>query len=230
MSEQYGGYAPQAQPVGGYQPERGQASFAQQWNHPAPTTEATLEKFVAALPPDPDVVKPGEDFLAYAEGKVPPVLISLWREHGIGFYGDQRVAVVDPGEWVGVLQTWLGQGVTSIPIAVTSFGHIYHYDQVDGHDRVQCLDPHFQNNAVVAHDIAEFFNEHLAGGSSHVSDLEGPRGGARQKLGELGAGEIYYFVPMLALGGTVSPDALEKGDGKLHLDVIHQMVGQARAT
>lgn len=226
MSDQFSGYAPQA---GGYPADGGRPSYGQQWDAPAaqPSTQS-LQGFVAALPPDADVVRPSEDFLAYAEGRMPAALVSLWRDHGIGFYGDQRVAVLDPGEWMQVLQTWLGPDVTSVPIVATSFGHLYHYDQVGGQDRIQCLDPHFQSNTVVSNDLVEFFEEHLPGGGSHVSDLEGPRGGARQKLGRLETGEIYYFVPMLALGGTVSPDALAKGPGQEHLAQIHRSVGQSR--
>ncbi|AKU17374.1 T6SS immunity protein Tdi1 domain-containing protein [Luteipulveratus mongoliensis] len=226
MSEQYGGYAPQAAHPGGGQPEGAPSSYGQQWGQQAPAPTA-LQGFVTALPPDADVARPSQEFLSYAEGRVPGALIGLWRDRGIGFYGEQRVAIVDPGQWIGVLQTWLGSGVRSVPVAVTSFGHIYHYDKADGQDRIQCLDPHFQSNTVVTRDVNEFFNGHLAGGTSHVADLEGPRGGARQKLGPLAEGEIYYFNPMLALGGTVSPDSLAKGNGVEHLRQIHQMVGQA---
>lgn len=247
MSDQFGGYqGPGQQPAdGGYpqqgysQPGYGQSpdgqgrsgggqpevrSFSQAWNQ----SNNPLQRFVAAYPADADVLQPSADFLGYAAGKVPEALIALWRDHGIGFYGEQRVAVIDPGEWMGVLQTWLGGDVSSVPIALTSFGHLYHYDRVDGRDRIQCLDPHFQTNTVVSRDLPEFFNDHLPGRQSHVADLEGPRGGARGKLGPLADGEIYYFSPILALGGVVSPDSLAKGDGRQHLQEIHRAVAQTR--
>ncbi|MDE9366265.1 DUF1851 domain-containing protein [Luteipulveratus sp. YIM 133132] len=227
MSDQYGGYAPQTQHAGGYSGGAGQQSYGQQWGTSDQEGPA-LQQFVSVMPPDSDVTRPSEEFLSYAEGKVGPALIRLWREHGLGFYGEQRLAIVDPGDWMAVLQEWLGADVSSFPIAVTSFGHVYHYDRQGGQERVQCLDPHFQSNTVVAQDLTSFFNEHLTGGSSHISDLEGPRGGARQKLGPLAEGEIYYFMPMLALGGTVSPDSLAKGPGPEHLEQIHRAVGQSR--
>ncbi|YAL84262.1 T6SS immunity protein Tdi1 domain-containing protein [Dermacoccaceae bacterium W4C1] len=190
----------------------------------APQGADTLAPFVEAFPPGPDVQPAQQPFLDYAADRLPAPLVQLWARTGLGFYGEQRIALVDPGAWIGVLSTWLGQDVTSIPFAVTSFGHVYHYDRVGGRDRIQCLDPHFQTNTVVGDDLVAFFNEHLPGPSSHLSDLEGPRGGARAKLGELATDECYYFDPILALGGTVSPDALAKGNGPEHLLTIHDEV------
>lgn len=185
-----------------------------------------LQPFVDAYPPDPDVRVPEEAFLAYGVAHFPEALIELWRVHGLGFYGDQQIALVDPGAWTDSLQTWLGADVTSIPFAVTSFGHIYHYDHVDGADRIQCLDPHFQNNVVIPGDLTSFFNEHLPSRASHLADLRALRQGARQAKGALAADEIYFFTPMLALGGQVRQENLDKGNGQVHLDIIHQMVRQ----
>lgn len=191
--------------------------------------DGALTSFVENLPPDADVVVPGRPFLDYAREHAPELLIRLWSQYGIGFYGQQRLAIVDPGVWMPVLRQWLGEDVTSFPFAVTSFGHVYHYDQVDGRDRIQCLDPHFQTNTVVADDLRAFFDEHLPGQDSHVTDLEGPRGGALSILGPLETGQIYYFDPILALGGQVSPDHLAKGDGPEHLRAIHEQVVQQAA-
>lgn len=187
-----------------------------------------VQRFVDTYRPDADTRVPFDAFLGYADRTAPRALVELWHTHGIGFYGEQRIALVDPGDWMSVLQTWLGSDVTSFPFAVTSFGHIYHYDRVDGRDRIQCLDPHFQANAVIPGDLVSFFNDHLPGPSSHLLDLEGPRGGARGKLGELQKGQIYYFEPSLALGGQVRPENLAKGDGAPHLQEIHRQVAAKR--
>lgn len=219
MSDQFG------QPQPGYAPA-GQPSFGQAAPWDASAQSAALTEFAQRFPPDPDVTVPSPDFLAYAEGKVPGALIQHWAQYGIGFHGEQRVAVVDPGEWMAVLQVWLGPDITSIPVAVTSFGHVYHYDSPNGRDRIQCLDPHFGTNTVVGDDLVAFFNQHLPSAQSHLSDLEGPRGGARAKLGPLTEGETYFFDPILALGGQVSPDTLAKGDGRAHLEMIHDRAFQ----
>lgn len=183
-----------------------------------PAEPIALEPFVTALPPDPDVQVPDEAFVTYAEGQVPHEIVQLWRVHGLGFYGQQRISLVDPGHWLPALQAWFGAGVSSVPIAVSSFGHLYH---VTSSGVVECLDPHFQSNAVVADDVVTFFNEHLPGPSSHLADLAAPRDGARAKLGPLAEGETYYFTPALVDGGQVSPDSLDKGDGVAQLIAIH---------
>lgn len=179
-----------------------------------------LDAFVQAFPARG--AKPvGEAFAEYAATKLPDALVQLYRRAGIGWYGEQQFQLVDPAQWMLVLQTWLGADVDSVPFGVTSFGHVYH---VDGSGRVQVLDPHFLTNTVVARDIETFFNEHLTSRESHLSDLRGPHNGARSKLGELADGELYYFMPILPLGGTVSPESLTKGNGVRHALMTHESV------
>lgn len=175
----------------------------------------------------PTQVRPvGDGFAAYAQSKLPDALVELYRRHGLGWYGEQELLLVDPGEWMPVLTEWFGPDVRSIPVAVTSFGHVYH---VDESGQVECLDPHFLTNTVVADSVEEFFNEHLLSQTSHLSDLRGPHQGARSKLGSLADGELYYFTPMLPLGGTVSPESLAKGDGVEHALLTHRMVREQRS-
>ncbi|NHN55895.1 DUF1851 domain-containing protein [Calidifontibacter sp. DB0510] len=189
-------------------------------------TDQQPERFTEAYPPDGDARVPSGAFLAYAEGKVAPELLQVWRSTGLGFYGEQRIALVDPGVWLPVLTTWLGHDTGTLPAAVTSFGHLYH---AGPSGPVQCLDPHFVTNTVVAPDMASFLGEHLPGPSSHLADLEGPRGGARARFGELAEGETYYFDPAIALGGQVSPNTLAKGDGVAEFTRIHAGLRQRRA-
>jgi len=187
-----------------------------------------VQQFIDTFPPDAGVRVPSDDFVAYGEGRLPEALVELWRTHGLGWYGGRRVALVDPGAWMSTLQTWFGPSVGSIPFAVTSFGHVYHYDRVDGHDRIQCLDPHFQHNAEVSQDAATFFTEHLTGANSHPADLRELHKAAVGAQGELGENEIFYFEPILALGGQVNLDNLAKGNGPEHVSDIHRRIAASR--
>jgi|SRR5579875_1895470 len=187
-----------------------------------------VQPFIDTFPPDAGTRVPSDDFVAYGETRLPEALIELWRAHGLGWYGGSRVALVDPGAWMPTLQTWFGSGVGSIPFAVTSFGHVYHFDRVDGHDRIQCLDPHFQHNVVVSEDGTTFFSEHLTGSNSHPADLRELHKASIAAKGELGENEIFYFEPILALGGKVNLDNLGKGDGPEHVSDIHRQIATSR--
>lgn len=182
-----------------------------------------LDPFVSRYAPG-DVMPVGDGFLRYAQSKMPHALVDLYARYGLGWYGQQELLLVDPGRWTPVLAEWFGDA-PSIPFAVTSFGHVYHLDATG---QVQCLDPHFLTNTIVAGSVEEFFNEHLLSQNSHLSDLRGPHQGARSKLGPLGPGELYYFTPMLPLGGSVSPESLTKGDGVQHALQTHRMVQEQR--
>lgn len=186
----------------------------------------TVQRFIDNYAPDSDVQVPGRPFVEYAEQNAPAELVELWSTHGLGFYGEQRIALVDPSQWTPVLQRWLGSDLRSVPFAVTSFGHVYH---VEGDGPVQCLDPHFVTNSYVAPDVVGFFNDHLPSATSHLADLEGPRGGARDKFGDLEPGQIYCFNPPLSLGGHVGPDTLDRADGVAKLLEIHQSTAAQRS-
>lgn len=189
-----------------------------------PSQDLALQPFVERYAPS-DVHQVSDEFAQYAATRFPQALVQLQREVGLGWYGDQELLLVDPGEWMSAIETWFGSGVQTIPFAVTSFGHVYH---VGPSGQVQCLDPHFLTNTIVAPDVVTFFNDHLTSTSSHLADLRGPHGGARQKLGPLEDGELYFFTPILPLGGTVSPNSLDKGDGVNHLVQTHSAVRQNR--
>lgn len=186
----------------------------------------TVQPFIDTFPPDAGTRTPSADFIEYGRSRLPEALIELWEAHGLGFYGGGRLALIDPATWTPTLQTWFGPNIGSIPFAVTSFGHIYHYDRVDGRERIQCLDPHFQHNAVVAEDGTSFFTEHLTGSSSHPADLRELHKAAWDARGELATDEIFYFEPILAFGGQVSIDNLQKGNGPAHVSEIHQRVAE----
>lgn len=203
--------------------------MSQTFDQRAGDTGAAVRRFVQAFPPGAGVRVPSLQYCEYAEGRLPDALVELWRAYGIGFYGDQALAIVDPAHWVPVLQTWLGGDTQRIPFAVTSFGHVYHYERVDGRETIQCLDPHFQNNVVIEGDMAQLLGDHLPGEHSHPRDLAGPHGGARQRKGELEQGQIYFFTPILALGGKVHPDNLDRGDGVEHLNLVHEQVAAQRS-
>lgn len=187
-----------------------------------------VQQFIDTFPPDAGARIPSEEFVAYGETRVPDAVITLWRTRGLGWYGGSRIALVDPAAWMPTLQAWFGPDVESIPFAVTSFGHVYHFDRVDGHDRIQCLDPHFQHNVVVSEDGTTFFTEHLTGSASHPADLRELHKASIAARGELGEDEIFYFEPILALGGRVNLDNLQKGNGPEHVADIHRRIAASR--
>lgn len=187
--------------------------------------DAAVDTFVARYPAT-DVRPVTSDFLEYAQERLPEPLVELYRRYGLGWFGNQDLQLVDPARWLRVIQAWFGPSAATIPVAVTSFGHLFH---VDAAGQVQCLDPHFLANTVVASDLDEFFGTYLLSETSHLADLRGPHQGAIAKLGSLDAGELYAFEPALPLGGTVTPDTLVKDDAVARALRTHAAIRQHRA-
>ena len=72
----------------------------------------TVQRFLDSYAPDPDVRVPGRAFLEYAAANAPAELVELWTRHGLGFYGQQRLALVDPAQQPDSSRAWFGATLT----------------------------------------------------------------------------------------------------------------------
>jgi hypothetical protein len=172
-------------------------------------------------------------------GKLPDRLREYWVEHGFTGYADGRFWTVDPADYAGVLRTWLASspfhGVDDYHvIARTAFGSLFVWGTQSGVS-LEINAAHgivFPNPAAATYvregrpeiAVEAFFVSMGAGRTDFADDAGKPLfARARKKLGVLAAGEMYGFVPALALGGTASVATLEKVAIIEHLDILAQL-------
>ncbi|MGK9231283.1 hypothetical protein KXS07_06600 [Inquilinus limosus] len=155
-----------------------------------------LRRFVKAHPPSRHVSPAPEDLVAAYEGRLPAGLLELWREKGLGFYGDRQLALIDPRRWQAALDRWIvspPDAVQRIPIALTPFGILLYYRKLTATDEdVVCFDPVSKNMDVLTWSLEEFFNRFLCDQTS-LDTLIPPRMAqvAREECGPLAPGEVY---------------------------------------
>lgn len=80
-----------------------------------------LSPFIKAHPPRKTQPAPADLIAAYAP-LLPASLLELWRQEGLGHYGDMQLALIDPRQWQPVLDRWIvspPDAVRRIPIALT---------------------------------------------------------------------------------------------------------------
>ena len=159
-------------------------------------------------------------------GKVPESLVQLWQTSGIGKYNNGLVELINPEEWNDTLWTWLGREVENyVPIALSAFGELFYYRKLTPDDEDVCLlDPHYRQITTCIWSLEGFFNDYLIE-SEVIQEISKNNlfQEAFQAKGSLKNGEIYYFVPALALGGSESLECIDKGDAKVHLDLLFQL-------
>ncbi len=183
--------------------------------------------------PSGDVAPMSADTLAQFQDRVPAILLDRWKRPGIGVLGGGRLQLIDPADYEPVLDQWLGRpDPTRVPFALGAFGDLFYYRDRGQHDiggtvmKVEdiCrLDPHYRRTEVCTWEVDKFFKSYLLDEAVVNGTLRGPL--FKEALAEMGAlepGEIFTFVPALALGGAEELSYLQKVDARVHLDFLFQ--------
>jgi hypothetical protein len=166
--------------------------------------------------------KPESSVLARYRSRVPEKLISVWVRHGWCGYNNGLIWVVNPDSMMDLLEDWIEDVVNPpVPIARTAFADLFLW----GQDGAHFLNVHFGRITRVSNSLEQFFNEFLC-------DEKNINGILRFKLfeevfsrlGTLAATECYAFVPALALGGSASPETVQKVSMREHLGLLAEIV------
>lgn len=175
------------------------------------------------------------DRAAY-DGRIPPSVFELWAEIGAGPFLDGYFQLCDPRSYGGIIrQVFDGdehiEPTRTHAIGFSAFGEIIAWNEeyrdvrislVNG--QVSCrwmfkpkpgVDPNMTilSRLLLADDVS--FDVLDASGKGLFKS-------AKSKLGELQAGQIYGFKPILALGGNRSLNSLEVYDALPHMSILAQ--------
>jgi len=203
----------------------------------SPAAEAPLppfEKFRRAYPPDPEVRPCTEAECQAFAGKLPEPLLRFWREVGRGSFGGGLLVLTDPGAWQDTLSAWLRGNIAGRTlIARSGFGDLFYYrdkgmQEIDGVqtrvEDVSRLDPHQPEVEVCAWSLGEFFDDYLCDPDTQETALRKPLfAAAVKRLGRPQGDDGFFFVPALALGGSAAPEHIDRGDLRVHLQILVQL-------
>jgi hypothetical protein len=175
----------------------------------------------------PTLAKPvTQEILDKYKDKVPASLLELWQKHGFGKYNDGLLELINPDEYQQTLETWLGKKIPQyLPIAITAFGDLFYYRKLTPDDEDICLlETHYRNISTCTWNLNDFFNEYLLE-EDILSDIlrNDLFQQSLKKCGPLEIGEMYCFVPALAIGGAEEVEYVEKGNARVHMDLLFQM-------
>jgi hypothetical protein len=189
------------------------------------TTKMQLDEFTTKYKPTDAIIANDELVKRYSE-KVPSALIELWKTKGFGKYNDGIIEIVNPEDFKGDLERTLGKEVPNyVPIAIGAFGDLFYYRKLSDTEEDVCLfDPHFRKIHVCCWSLTEFFNAFLCDEEIINRNLSKALfEAATKKLGKLKNGEIFFFTPALALGGTPTIEYVDKGNCHVHLEILFQL-------
>lgn len=160
------------------------------------------------------------------ESKLPAYLIALWKNSGLGKYGEGLLELVNPNDYQEVLKTWLGKETPNyVPIAISAFGELFYYRKLTETDEDVCMiDIQYRKIEVMTWDLTEFFEDFVC--DQYNLDLwfrEKLFREALAKHGKLERSEVYTFVPVLAFGGAEDINFVQKGNAQVYQQLVFSM-------
>ena len=185
-----------------------------------------MQKFKAIFKVQENAIQVSESTIEEYRGKVPQLLIDLWKSGGFGNYNNGLIEIIDPKDFEPVLWTWLGREVENyVPFAISGFGEFFYYRKLTETDEDVCMiDIQYRKIETITWGLESFFEDFL-------TDEEDRKEWLREDLfnqaitnqGNLACNEIFTFTPILAMGGAEEVQYLKKGNAQAYQDIVFQM-------
>ena len=154
--------------------------------------------------------------------KIPPELLEIWQEYGFGTFANGYMKIINPDEYMDVLERSYFASDYSIPLFATGLADIVTLQKGEYIGLVK-----YRRGEAPLHlyDFVDF-----------IEDLEDPETiefldneqyeRAVQLHGSLAYDECFGYVPLLALGGSELPEKLCKVAIIPHIDLITELDGE----
>ncbi len=137
--------------------------------------------------------------------QIPSELVQIWEEDGLGTFLDGYLKVINPDDYLELVQETYFRGDISIPIFATAFGDIIVCEEKQYLRMVKYKDGSFD---IFLEDLS-FFIKFLPD-ESFTDDYYT---------------QCFGFVPLLALGGFKDVKHLDKVKMYEHILLITQLIG-----
>ena len=155
------------------------------------------------------------------QNQVPAELLQIWQEDGLGPFLDGYLKVINPDDYLELLQDSYFRGDVAFPMFVTAFGDIITWEK---NAYVGIVQYNIQDLDIICKGL-DLFIRFLD--NSYVTDnfeLNLYRQ-AVAKHGQLAYDECFGFVPLLALGGFKDVDHMDKVKVLEHIYLMYQLTG-----
>ena len=166
-------------------------------------------------------VMPQEVIKKYKD-QVPEELVQIWEECGLGTFLDGYLKVINPDEYLELVQETYFRGGTSIPIFVTAFGDVITWEKNEFLGIIKYKEGTFD---IFLENLSLFIK--FLPDKSFIDDyFDLPLYyEAIEKYGSLDYTQCFGFVPLLVLGRFKDVNHLDKVKMYEHIFLITQFTG-----
>ena len=174
-----------------------------------------LENFVKVADMPQEVIEKYKD-------QVPAELVQIWQEDGLGTFLDGYLKVINPDDYLELLQDSYFRGEISIPIFATAFVDIITWEKNEFLGIIKYKEGTFD---IFLENLSLFIK--FLPDKSFIDDyFDLPLYyEAIEKYGSLDYTQCFGFVPLLVLGGFKDVNHLDKVKMYEHIFLITQFTG-----
>ena len=185
-----------------------------------------LTKLLAQFPDYTVVDRPTPDLIARYRDRVPPELLAVWEQYGLGTFRAGYLKIVNPDDYADLLADTYQLTSTPAPagpvvLFATAMGDLVIWEI----DFLSLVNYRHGTVSIIGKRL-KFFLQDLTDEVFLTEKLMWePYLEARARLGEPAFDECFGYVPLLVLGGPETAEHLEKVKLREHLSLIGQFTG-----
>ncbi len=157
------------------------------------------------------------------EKKLPSELLMVWNKYGFGTIMDGYIKIINPDDYVEILEMSYYASDKAIPIMVTGFGDIIVWES----NKYLMMIKYKENDLECLSSTMEWFWDDLMD-NEYTGDffelIQYKK--AINKLGELTFDECFGYTPLLGLGGSKKITNLDKVMIREHIEIITSLMGR----
>ena len=156
------------------------------------------------------------------QNQVPAELLQIWQEDGLGTFLDGYLKVINPNDYLELLQNSYFRGEISIPIFATAFGDIITWEKNEFLGIIKYKDGTYD----IFLENLLLFIKFLPDKSFTDDYFDIPLyKKAVAKHGQLAYDECFGFVPLLALGSFKDVNHMDRVKVLEHIYLMYQLTG-----
>lgn len=163
-----------------------------------------------------------DDIVLKYENKLPAEIMEVWKKYGFGSFASGFLKVINPDDYLDILEKSYLRYKQAIPIFTTAMGDIIVWEK-DKYVNLLNFRKGFVN--VVSSGFEFFFDDIKENDFMNDELMWQPYPEAISKYNAPGYDECFGYTPLLGLGGTEKVENLKKVKLKEHILIITEFMG-----
>ena len=163
-----------------------------------------------------------EEIIEKYREKIPPELLEIWQEYGFGTFANGYMKIINPDDYVEILEESYFAHDVAIPIFATGFADVITWEE---NQYVGIVEHRKSDVSIYPFEFDDFLVDYSTPRTIKFLDNK-QYSKAVSTHGKLEYDECFGYVPLLAFGGSEKVETLQKMKIIPHIGLITEVAGR----